>query len=307
MMNTALNETAALTTPAKAATGRLALPLRAARCALQWRLLLLWTGVLLLPALVAALPVWQLLSANLDHTVQAAALATRLDLVALADIVGAFARSGAAAGNGGLLALVLTLLLSPLLSGMTIAAARSPQQLGFGGLVAGGVLEYARLFRMMVWALVPIGLAAVLAGFAMGAAHHYEQRAILESDASNASLAAIVFAAVVVLLANASLDAGRAMLAIDRRRKSAVRAWWDGCKLMNRRPLAWLGVWLGISVPGMALAALLGVARINVPALGLGGFLGAFALTQLAVAAVAWMRGARLVALMELARAGARV
>jgi hypothetical protein len=302
MMTTALDDTRAADRPAKPAAGRLALPLRAARCALQWRLLVLWTGVLLLPALVAALPVWQLLSANLDHTVGAAALASRLDLVALADISGAIARSGAATGNGTLLALILSLLLSPLLSGMTIAAARAPQQLGFSGLVAGGVLEYARLLRMMVWAVLPLGLAAALSGVAMSAASKAGERAILAADASHASLAAIVFAAVVLLLANASLDAGRAVLAIDRRRKSAVRAWWDGCKLLRRRPLAMLGAWLGISALGLALAALLGVARINVPALGVGGFLAAFALTQLAVAAVAWMRSARLVALMELAR-----
>jgi hypothetical protein len=309
MMNTALNETTALATPAKAATGRLALPLHAARCALQWRLLVLWTGVLLLPALVAALPVWQLLSANLDHTVHAAALAARLDMVALADISGVMSRSGSGVGNGGLLALVLTLLLSPLLSGMTIAAARAPQRLGFGGLVAGGVLEYARLLRMMVWALVPFGLAGFLVGIAMNGADKFGERAILESEAAHASLAAIIFAAVVLLLVNASLDAGRATLAIDRRRKSAVRAWWDGCKLLVRRPLATLGAWFGISLVGLALAAMLGVARINVPALGLGGFAAAFVLTQLAVVAVAWMRSARLVALMELARAnaGARV
>jgi hypothetical protein len=306
MMNAALDDTRAAERPANPSNGRLALPLRAARCALQWRLLVLWTGVLLLPALVAALPVWQLLSANLDHTVHAAALASRLDLVALADLSGALARSGAATGNGTLLSLVLTLLLSPLLSGMTIAAARAPQQLGFSGLVAGGVLEYARLLRMMVWALVPLGLAAALSGVAMSAADKAGERAILEADASHASLAAIVFAAVVLLLANATLDAGRATLAIDRRRKSAVRAWWDGCKLLGRRPLATFGAWFGISALGLALAALLGVARIKVPALGAGGFLAAFALTQLAVAAVAWMRSARLVALMELARAGAR-
>jgi hypothetical protein len=306
MMNTALDDTRAAQRPANPRPGRLALPLRAARCALQWRLLVLWTGVLLLPALVAALPVWQLLSANLDHTVGAAAFASRLDLVALADLSGALARSGAATGNGTLLALVLTLLLSPLLSGMTIAAARAPQQLGFSGLVAGGVLEYTRLLRMMVWAVVPLGLAAALSGVATGVAGKAGERAILESEASFASLAAIVFAGVVLLLANASLDAGRATLAIDRRRKSAVRAWWDGCKLLARRPLATLGAWFGISALGLALAALLGVARINVPALGAGGFLAGFALTQLAVAAVAWMRSARLVALMELARASAR-
>jgi hypothetical protein len=305
MMNTAMNENPAVTRPGATPAPNRSLPVRAARCALQWRLLVLWTGVLLLPAIVAALPVWQLLSANLDHSVHAATLAARLDMIAIADIGGAISRAGSVISNGGLVALVLTLLLSPLLSGMTIAAARAPQQLGFAGLVAGGVLEYGRLLRMMVWAVIPLALAGALGGVAMKAAEKYGEQAILEADASNASLAATIVAALLFLLADATLDCGRATLAIDRRRKSAVRAWWDGLKLLNRRPLAMLGAWFGITVLGMVVAGLLGIARINVPPLGPGGFLVAFALTQLAVAAIGWMRSARLVALMEVAR-GAR-
>jgi hypothetical protein len=302
MMNTAMNENPAVTRPGASPAPNRSLPVRAARCALQWRLLVLWTGVLLLPAIVAALPVWQLLSANLDHSVHAATLAARLDLIAIADIGGAISRAGSVISNGGLVALALTLLLSPLLSGMTIAAARAPQQLGFAGLVAGGVLEYGRLLRMMVWAVIPLALAGALGGVAMKAAEKYGEHAILEADASNASLAATIVAALLFLFADATLDCGRATLAIDRRRKSAVRAWWDGLKLLNRRPLAMLGAWFGITALGLVVAGLLGIARINVPPLGPGGFLAAFALTQLAVAAIGWMRSARLVALMEVAR-----
>jgi hypothetical protein len=302
MMGTTMNDTSSVARPAAAPAARQWLPVRAARCALQWRLLVLWTGLLLLPTMVAALPVWQLLSANLDHSVQAATLAARLDLIAFADLAGSIARAGSVVSNGGLVALLLTLLLSPLLSGMTIAAARAPQQLGFAALLAGGVLEYGRLLRMLVWALVPLGVAGALAGVALGAADKYGETAILAADASNANLAATAVAALLFLLAGATLDAGRAMLAIDRRRRSAVRGWWHGLKLLKRRPLAVLGAWVGITALGLALAGLLGIARINVPPLGVGGFLAAFVLTQLAVAALAWMRSARLVALMELAR-----
>lgn len=276
---------------------------RAARIALQWRLLLLWTVLLLAASAAAALPVWQLLKTSLDHSVYAPRLATALDLSAIADLAEAARRYGTAIGDGGLVALALTLLLSPLLSGMTVAAARAPQQLGITGLLAGGVQEYPRLARMLLWAVVPLGIAAVLGGVALHAANKYGQSAILAADADHAGWLALAVLGLLLAAADASLDAGRAMLAVDRRRKSAVLAWWRGCGLLARRPLATLGTWLGISAVGLALAALAAVARLNVPALGIGGFIGAFALAQLAVVLLAWTRSARLCALMELARA----
>lgn len=64
----------------------------AARAALQWRLLLLWLACLLLPAVLASLPVWMLLARELDHSVHVAALARSLDMVALTDLATAFER-----------------------------------------------------------------------------------------------------------------------------------------------------------------------------------------------------------------------
>jgi hypothetical protein len=63
-----------------------------------------------------------------------------------------------------------------------------------------------------------------------------------------------------------------------------------------------LGLYFGITALGLGLAGLLAVARLNFPALGAGSFLGGLLLAQLAVLALAWMRCARLVGLMELAR-----
>lgn len=64
----------------------------AARAALQWRLLLLWLACLLLPAALAALPVWMLLARELDHSVHVPALARALDMIALTDLSTAVAR-----------------------------------------------------------------------------------------------------------------------------------------------------------------------------------------------------------------------
>jgi hypothetical protein len=279
--------------------------LSALRPALQWRLMLLWLLVLLLPTLAAALPVWTMFRSAFDWSSHAPALAQRLDLVAIADVVGLHTQYASAIGAGGTVALVMTLLLSPFLTGAAITAARAPAPLGFAALAAGGVREYGRLLRMLVWAIVPLGVAAFLGGMVAGVAE--QPGAVLESAASNAALAGSLIVALLLLLAHATLDTGRAVLALDRRRRSAVLAWCDGLGLMTRRPFAVFGVYAAVTVLGLLLAGALAMARLNVPALGAGSFLGGLLLAQLAVLVLAWMRCARLFGLMELARsAGAR-
>ena len=127
-------------TTTSASPSRLPAPLRATRPALQWRLVLLWLLALLLPALAASLPVWNMLGTAFDHSAQAAELARRLDLASINDLAGMGKQYGAAMTGGGIAALVLTLLLSPLLTGAAITAARAPQVPGFAALVAGSWL-----------------------------------------------------------------------------------------------------------------------------------------------------------------------
>jgi hypothetical protein len=278
--------------------------LGAMRAAMQWRLMLWWALLLLLPTLAAGLPVWQMLGANLDHSVYASQLAERLDMLAIADLVSnARERFGPAIAGGGMVAAVLTLLLSPLLAGMTIHAARAARRPGFSELLAGGAQEYARMFRMLVWSVVPLAIAGILAGVAFKMAGKAGESAILESDADHASHLAMIAAAVVFVLVHATIDAGRALLANERRRRSAIVAWWGGVKLMVRRPFSLLGVYVLVTGAGLLLAFLLAWARLHVPALGAGGTAAAFILTQLAVLALGWMRSARLFAMMALVRA----
>jgi len=277
--------------------------LQATRGALQWRLLLWWALLLLLPTLAATLPVWQLLSASLDHSVAATRLAERLDLVAITDLVAvARERYMPAVNMGGVVALVLTLLLSPLLSGMVIAAARAPQRLRFGALPAAGAQEYLRLARMLLWSAVPLGLAALVAGGAWRLAGRTAETALLEGDAEQAAHLAMLATGALLLLAHATVDAGRAVLAADRRRTSAVMAWFAGCRLLLRRPLALLGTYVAVTAAGVVLAAVLAFARVHVPALGTFGTAGAVVLAQLAVLVLGWMRAARLFALATLVR-----
>jgi hypothetical protein len=285
--------------------------LRSTGAALQWRLLLWWAILLLLPTIVAALPLWQLLSASLDHSVHAARLAGKLDMLAISDLlVVGRERHGAALGSGGIVALALTLLLSPLLTGMTIAAVRAqqqapqqaPQRLRFVPLLSAGAAHYGRLLRMLVWAVVPLGIAGAVAGMAFNAAGKTAETAILEADASHASHLAMVATVILLVLVHASIDAGRAILGNAPQRRSAFLAWWGGVKLLLRRPLSVLGSYVVVTAIGLAVASALLLARMHVPALAAGGTVAAFLLTQLGVVVLGCMRGARLAALMELAR-----
>ncbi|QYF94044.1 hypothetical protein KY495_02060 [Massilia sp. PAMC28688] len=275
---------------------------RAARAALQWRLLLLWVLLMLIPTAILAMPLWTVMSTGLDHSVHAAAFARQLDMTVFADLMAMHGKHAEAFNLATMLALATTLLLSPLLTGMAATASRAPATPGMRDLIAGGLREYPRMLRMLVWSVVPLGLAVAIGGAAMDAAGEQLDKAIVASDVDLINYAAIAVAVLLFAFAHATLDAGRAALTIERRRTSAVKAWWSGLKMVVRRPVASLGVYFAISIVGLAIAAALTVARINVAGWNLGLFIAALLLVQLTVAVLAWMRSARLFAMVELAR-----
>lgn len=272
----------------------------AGRAALQWRLLLVWLAAVLLPTAVLALPFWSALSSVLDHSVRAPELARALDLLSVTDISAEVRRNGIAVQSGGLAALALTLLLSPFLSGAIATAGRAQHTATLRELVAGGVAEYPRMLRMLLWGVVPLGVALALGGTLADAAETYAAETVQASEAEPWQLAATIATVLLLALANLTLDAGRAQLAIDRRRTSAVKAWWWGVRLLLRHPGAMLGAYALPTIAGLLLAGLLGVARLQIQ--GSGGVLlvAAFVLAQLVTLALAWMRAARLLALMTL-------
>ncbi|WP_426344552.1 hypothetical protein ACN9MU_10625 [Pseudoduganella sp. R-32] len=272
----------------------------AARAALQWRLMLIWLIAMLLPTALLALPIWNSLAPLLDNSVHAPELARALDGLAFTDISAELRRNAVSLQAGGIAALVLTLLLSPFLTGAIVTAGRAQQTATLRELCAGGVAEYPRMFRMLLWAIVPLGVAFALGGALAEAAENYAGKAVLEADAARWQLAATVVTALLVALANLTLDAGRAQLAIDRRRTSAVKAWWWGVKLLLRRPAAMLGAYTALTAGGLLLAAVLAVARLNVAGSNAALLVAAFVLAQLIALAMAWMRAARLFALMSL-------
>jgi hypothetical protein len=278
---------------------------RAAGAALQWRLLLLWVLALGLPTLLVSLPMWRALAGQLDHSLLGGTLAQGLDLPVLIEaLMGP--RSGYAPVQLGAAGMVLTLLLSPWLTGTVVTAARAHRRLGLMDLVVGGVREYPRLARLLVWAVLPLGIMGALAGLLMNRAGDHALTVTLETQADHVQWLAMGLGALLLMLAQASLDAARARLTLQPQARSAVLAWWRGLPLLWR---GWgRGWWLYVltSVPGLLGLALLALARAHSSAVGWIGIPSALVLGLALVAVTGWMRGARLFAMIEAGRLQAR-
>ncbi len=272
----------------------------AARQALQWRLLLLWLLALALPTLLTILPLWLVLGGALDKSLLADKLVEGFDPAVLVELVGSLGQRGYSA-NSGLGGLVLLALLLPWLSGTLIAVARSSVVLGFGGLLQGGLREYGRMARLWLWALLPLGLALVVGGALADAAKEHGQTLVLESEAEWLTRAALAAGALVFLLAQATLDAARARLALEPQRRSVLKAWWLASKELVRRPGRLL-LYVGITLLGLLLAALIGLVRVQVAPVGAASFAVALLLAQLIALALVWMRCTRMLALVNLGR-----
>jgi hypothetical protein len=269
--------------------------------ALQWRLLLLWLLLMLLPASVVALPLWRTLGGLLDHSVHAGAWARRFDPLMFGDALGALSGHTAWLGGAALLGLLLTLLVSPFLDGMAVGSGRAMRTPGFGALLQSGWVEYGRMFRVMLWSLLPYAVVAAAAGAGMHLAERRAAQAVLESQADAWEHGVNWALLAVFVLAQAIVESSRAAFIADGGLRSATRAFGRGFMQLLRRPLKTLLFYLVVSGAGLAIAAALGIARIHTTAVD-GGFWLGLLLSQLIVLAMAWMRVARLFALARLAR-----
>ncbi|KRE88412.1 hypothetical protein ASG87_07320 [Frateuria sp. Soil773] len=276
--------------------------IRAPVAALQWRLLLLWLVFLLLPTAVVALPLWRILAGLLDHSVHAAAWAQRFDGLLFGDVIGALGEQGAGLRGSALLGLLLAVLMGPFLAGMAVAAGRAGRTLGLGQLLQSGVIEYGRMFRVMLWSLLPYAIAFGGAALAFGVADKRDGQAVLESQAELYRDVAQWVLVVLFVLAHAVVESARAAFIADAGLRSATRALGRGFVQLLRRPASTLLSYLVIGAVGYAIALAFGLGRLHTTAFGLGGFLLALLLAQLAVLAVGWTRIARLFALAEVSR-----
>lgn len=118
---------------------------RAPFAAMQWRLLLVWVVLLLIPTAVVSLPLWKSLGGLLDHSVHAPAWAQSFHAEMFSDVIRQMGKNHDWLNGAGLAGLVITALLLPLLHGMVVASGRSGRTLGFGHLLQSGLIEYGRM------------------------------------------------------------------------------------------------------------------------------------------------------------------
>lgn len=274
----------------------------ALRGALQWRLWLLWIAVTGICALVGAMPFWNWLGDVLDHSLLAGVVGSgKAPALMVEALMSRDAPLGLLAG-GIQFATIMMLLLSPLLAGATLVAARSRETLGFGDLLRGGISEYGPLLRMLIWSVIPLGIAVAAMMGIMGANDSMHEHAVLASELDTGRRIALIVGGILWVLAHASLEAGRGWLAADARLRSALKAWWRGLKLLLRRPFAVLSVYLVTTIAGLLLAVLVIDIRQHFDAnTGMGFVLAILAGFGITVA-LAWSRIARLFGMQSLAQ-----
>lgn len=281
--------------------GGLGAALAALKSSLQWRIWLLWILATLLPTLLVATPLWATLQAQFGHSVHAAEIAAGQNVPLLLQGIMEIAEhmGWLSVSLGG--ATLLMLLLSPWLTGMVVASLRAGRRLGFGELVHGGLSEYWRMLRMLLWSVIPLGIALAAGGGVMGALRKSTEDAILASEVDDTARIGMIVAAILFVLAHATVEAGRGWLGADLGLRSVIRAWWRGLKLLLRRPLATLLVYIIAGIVGYGLALLFAWLRVRVDGVGTGPFVLSFLFGQAIVAMLAWGRIARLYGMADLA------
>ncbi|SDF22491.1 hypothetical protein [Dyella sp. 333MFSha] len=266
---------------------------------LQWRLMLLWVFITLLPTLVVALPLWRVLDGLLGHSVHAEEWARHFNGLFLGDVSSAL-QASPWIGSAFVAGAVLTLAISPFLSGMAVAGGRANRALSFGGLLQGGATEYGRMLRLLPLSLIPYGLVVLAAKGVSSLVDDKVDAALLPSTADMYQHGSLVVIALCFVVAQAIVESARAQFIADITLRSAWRAFGRGVVQVVRRPVASLFAYVVITAVGLGLTVLIASWRGHSVAVG-GEWFAAFLIVQLGVAVVAWMRTARLLALAGLA------
>jgi hypothetical protein len=276
---------------------------RAMRRALQWRLLLLSPVVLLAAAAATFLPLSRFFGDLFDHSPRWQEITASLDSSALAGLGRAMMSPGAAGIVPAVqTSLVLAVIFAPLLAGAALFVAQTDGRPKLRGLLAGAIAYYGRLLRMQIAALVPLGLAIGVVIAVMTWSSHASDRATSDAATHTTSRIAWLLSLGAVFLGQLVIDAGRARLAAEPTRRSALLALGAGVKLIVKRPVQTLAVGLSANIVALLVAAVLLVLRQQITQSGTGGLLLAFVLSQLAVASIAWGHAAKLCGLLEIAR-----
>lgn len=282
----------------------LALIGRAMRRPLQWRLLVLSPVVLWVAAAATLLPLLGFLGGLFDHSTRWRELTASLDSAGLAELAKAMTAPAVAGLEAGIgTSLVLTALVAPFLAGAALVVAEADARPSFRELLSGAAGHYGRMLRLQIAALLPLAVALILASVAIAWASGVSDRATSEAATHTSHRLALGVAAFAVFLAQLVADAGRARLAVESDRRSALFALGAGIKLVVKQPLQALAVGLPPTLVSLAAAAVLLVLRQQIVQSSVAALLLAFVFAQLAVASIAWGHAARLCGLVEIARA----
>jgi hypothetical protein len=276
---------------------------RGAGRATQWRPLLLLVLISWVPTALLAVPIWRVLAEQLDNSVHVAQWAQHLDLVMFTDVLGRLEFDGNALIGSAIAAGLVVLILLPFQNAMLVSAARTDERLRLGALLHAGLREYGPMLRMLLVSLIPLAIALGLSALAFKGLRKYSEHAILASDVDHLSWLVRVLAGLLLAFALAGVEAGRARFAYDPRKRSAFKAWWRGFKLVLFYPLRSFGIFLGITLAALCVAAALLLLRVQLPT---GSMLGVFAgwgLVQVLAAILIWAHFARISAYYELTRA----
>ena len=280
----------------------LAMIRRAMRRALQWRLLVLSPVVLLVAATATLFPLLRALGEVFDRSPRWQEL-TGLDSFGAAGL--AKVLQGPASGTvatGVQTSIVLALLLAPLLAGAALVVADADARPRIRGLLSGAAAYYPRLLRMQLAALIPLGAAGLLTSVLMRWSSHVDDAATSEAATHASSRIAWTLAIALVFVAQLVIDAGRARLAAEPERRSAVKALGAGVKLIVKRPAQALAIGASTTAVSLLIAAIVLVVRNQIAQTSGAAVLFAFLIGQLAVMAIAWGRAAKLCGLVEIAR-----
>lgn len=277
---------------------------RAMRRALQWRLLVVSPVVLWAAAIATLIPLLGFLGGLFDHSTRWRELTASLDSAALAGLAKAMMTPAAAGLPAGIeTSLLLTALLAPFLAGAALVVAEADERPKLRALLSGAAGYYGRMLRLQIAALLPLAAALIIASIAMGWASGVSDRATSEAATHLSHRLALLIAALAVVVAQLVADAGRARLAAEPHRRSALFALGAGIKLVVKRPLEALAIGLSATLASLVVAAVLLVVRQQITQSGVVSLVIAFLFAQLAVASIAWGHAARLCGLVEIARA----
>ena len=265
---------------------------------LDWRLLLFWVLGMLLPTALMTVPIWRTLSEALDQYPLAQHVAERFDVLVFEDLRVTAQRSSPALAGGALVGLLLAVLVSPLLTAAIMASAAADERTFAGRATAW----YGRALRLWLVSGIPLALLGTAWWALAKLVDNEAQRATLETRADLASRLSLWAIALLGIVLHTSIELGRAELAANPERRSALLAWLRGTRKAMRQPFRTLLSYVVPTVLSLFLAALLSVLRLHLNAASQSGFwLGAL-VTQLAVAVVGWGRASRLFALTALVR-----